>query len=75
MQPPCYSCGYVVWLTVLDAGGLVVDVPCTRGAAETIEQYDSRTELELIVRPTVLTNTASGDAELVPLCVGAVRAL
>lgn len=74
-QPPCYSGGYVVWLTFLDLCGLVVDVPCTQAAAEVIEQYDSHVELRLTIRPSVLENSASGDAELVPLCVNAVRAV
>lgn len=64
----------VVYLGMRDMDGYYVEVPCTYVAAELIRLYDSGTVLTLYISPTVDINT-SGDPELLPLVIGAVRAV
>ena len=65
---------HVVYLGMMDVSGRYVEVPCTYVAAELIRFYESHTLLTLYITPRVETNDF-GDLELLPLCVGAVRAL
>ena len=65
---------HVVYLGMRDDQGRYIEVPCTYVAAELIRLYDAGTLLTLYVSPRVETNSF-GDLELIPLVVGAVRAL
>lgn len=67
--------GYVTYLTMRDADGVVVDVPCTLVAAELIRLYEPGTLLTLYISPRVLNDEDTGFDCLIPLCIGAVRAL
>lgn len=64
----------VVYLGMRDLDGRHIEVPCTYVAAELIRLYDSGVVLTLYISPTVEIN-AFGDPELVPLVIGAVRAV
>lgn len=66
--------GYVTYLTMRDADGVSVDVPCTLVAAELIRLYEPGVLLTLYISPRVLNDIDDGHDELVPLCIGAVRA-
>lgn len=65
---------YVTSLTMRDTKGNVVDVPCTLLAASLIRHYESGILLTLWVAPRVIVDDETGDAQLVPLCLGAVPA-
>ena len=76
MPPLCPETrGFVSYLIMRDADGVCVDVPCTLLAAELIRHYESGTQLRLFIAPRVLHDYSDGHDELVPLCIGAVRAL
>lgn len=64
----------VVYLGMRDMNKCYIEVPCTYVAAELIRLYDTGTVLTLYISPTVEINSF-GDPELIPLVVGAVRAL
>lgn len=64
----------IVYLGMLDIYGRHIEVPCTYVAAELIRLYDSGVVLTLYISPRVEANDA-GDYELIPLCIGAVRAV
>lgn len=64
----------VVYLGMRDLEGHDIEVPCTYVAAELIRLYPFGTALTLYVAPTVADNGV-GDMELMPLVIGAVRAL
>lgn len=64
----------VVYLGMRDVDGLHIDVPCTYVAAELIRLYPIGVTLTLYISPRVEVNDA-GDYELIPLVIGAVRAL
>jgi len=64
----------VVYLGMRDLDGNFIEVPCTYVAAELIRLYPSYTTMTLYMSPTVIENDVTGDMELVPLVIGAVRA-
>lgn len=64
----------IVYLGMRDLEGRYIEVACTYVAAELIRLYDAGTVLTLYISPRVDTNSF-GDPELIPLVVGAVRAL
>lgn len=64
----------VVYLGMCDVHGRHIDVPCTYVAAELIRLYPTGVTLTLYISPRVEAN-AVGDYELIPLVIGAVRAV
>lgn len=64
----------IVHLGMRDLDGHYIEVPCTYVAAELIRLYPSGTTLTLYISPRVQLNVFD-HYELIPLVIGAVRAL
>lgn len=64
----------VVYLGMCDSFGNFVEVPCTYMVADIIRHYGTGVKLTLYISPRVKANGV-GDLELLPLCIGASRAV
>lgn len=66
---------HVVYLGMRDSDGHYLEVPCTYVAAELIRLYDAGTMLTLYISSRAIYDDVFDEYHLVPLCIGAVRAL
>lgn len=65
----------VVFLGFRDLDGHHIEVPCTYVAAELIRLYPAGTTLTLYISPKTHYLDVFDSYELIPLCIGAVRAV